>query len=871
MPQLPTPGQDNGTWGDMLNEFLEVAHNADGSLNSSALNTALPSPIAPAKLGSGTASSSNFLRGDGVWAVPSGSGAVSSVFGRTGTVVAANGDYTATQVGALPSTDDLSAIATSNATAGNVSMNSHKITNLTNGSNAQDAAAFGQIPTAGTGASNFTAGNATVGGDLSGTLPSPTVAKVNGISLSGTPSSGQALVATSSTAAAWSSIAGTTDWINVKSAPYNAKGDGSTDDTTAIQNALNAAATAGGGIVYLPAATYVISNVAIDTNVVLCGAGWSSILLAKGGTTGYLITLKHPTTSRQVTIRDLSLQSPFGSSAAHILLDNTGWAGGNPYDNMHRVINVFSFTSGGDAFHFGANTRALVVDKCSQYQAAGTGFYFETSCTDSYVSNCNSGPSGSHGFYMAGWNNMVVNCKTFWAGYNVENSTWDTTKNGYEVRGQHNTFNGCQAQQSSNHGFNLNGNSSVTTPDQAQCSYTNVSGCEFDANATGSSTGVAINIDTAVYCTVSNNVGSANSGSSSGPGPGNQVYGIQTSGTCTGTRITGNAIVGTSSSYNLGGSGYTFDPVAGPVTLSQSSGTVTADASLGDVFRIVLTASGWTIAAPLNPIDGHAITYEISQDTTGSRTFSWASAFTFGTAGQPSLSSTASTMSTVSFRYNSGAGKWIFLSASTGYTGALPPSTTVTVTASSGQVAAMAVLAFSNAASTQNGQTGTVDGGSTGQGLTTTITPSATGSYIVGVNEIYPGSTHPTPTSNVTALSAGNGDGGCSYQTFISTSKTTNGTPVTVGATAEQGEYNGVAAAEILANGSLSYVVSGAVADQQQSSQSISANITSGTSLALLIVCPNGTPTVSDSVGLTWTSRVTAKGGGIGVWIARVP
>ena len=35
-------------------------------------------------------------------------------------------------------------------------------------------------------------------------MPNPTVAKVSGISISGTPSSGQALVATSSTAASWS-------------------------------------------------------------------------------------------------------------------------------------------------------------------------------------------------------------------------------------------------------------------------------------------------------------------------------------------------------------------------------------------------------------------------------------------------------------------------------------------------------------------------------------------------------------------------------------------------------------------------------------------------------------------------------------------
>ncbi|MDB5688107.1 MAG: hypothetical protein JWR77_2696, partial [Rhizorhabdus sp.] len=32
--RLPQPGSDDGTWGNILNEFLSVAHNGDGSLKN---------------------------------------------------------------------------------------------------------------------------------------------------------------------------------------------------------------------------------------------------------------------------------------------------------------------------------------------------------------------------------------------------------------------------------------------------------------------------------------------------------------------------------------------------------------------------------------------------------------------------------------------------------------------------------------------------------------------------------------------------------------------------------------------------------------------------------------------------------------------
>ena len=38
MARLPTPGGDQGTWGDILNAFLTTSHNTDGTTKSGAGN-----------------------------------------------------------------------------------------------------------------------------------------------------------------------------------------------------------------------------------------------------------------------------------------------------------------------------------------------------------------------------------------------------------------------------------------------------------------------------------------------------------------------------------------------------------------------------------------------------------------------------------------------------------------------------------------------------------------------------------------------------------------------------------------------------------------------------------------------------------------
>ena len=43
--RLPNPGSDKGVWGDVLNKFLEVEHNADGTLKATGTLATLLQPI----------------------------------------------------------------------------------------------------------------------------------------------------------------------------------------------------------------------------------------------------------------------------------------------------------------------------------------------------------------------------------------------------------------------------------------------------------------------------------------------------------------------------------------------------------------------------------------------------------------------------------------------------------------------------------------------------------------------------------------------------------------------------------------------------------------------------------------------------------
>jgi hypothetical protein len=334
------------------------------------------------------------------------------------------------------------------------------------------------------------------------------------------------------------------------------------DETGVKDTAAINAIIQNGAAALLQAGTYYTTNLLVDTYGAIMGSGLNTILQAVSGTTGYMIALKTPATTKQITLCDFTLVPNTGSLGG-ILLDNTGFTPIDPfvpYDPLHSLEHVFVLGAGGDAFHFDNNARELRVRNCVQYYAGGYGFYLGpgaaadgAGCTDSHFTDCTSGSSVNHGWYIADTasNNMFTSCKSFYSGFNESTGEWGTTECGFEILGAFCTFVGCSAQQAALHGFDLNGCQNVT-----------VTGCEADTNSAGAGvvTGVGINAFGTTLCSIVGNTGSLNTFDP----PGTQAYGIQLTGTMFSMSVIGNSIGGSISTLNSaftnGGQNAIIDP-----------------------------------------------------------------------------------------------------------------------------------------------------------------------------------------------------------------------------------------------------------------------------------------------------------------------
>jgi hypothetical protein len=190
MTRLPVPGSDDGDWGTLLNDFLEVSHGPDGSLLPAALTTAgayiKPTTGIPATdLDSATQADLGVANT-----------AVQSINSKNGSSIT----LAASDVGALATSTRLSQLSdtsgAANATNGQVlsynSGTSQWVASTLSSSTASDA-------------TTSTKGIVELAGDLAGTAVAPSVVAIKGINLpSSAPSANQVLTATSNTTTSWS-------------------------------------------------------------------------------------------------------------------------------------------------------------------------------------------------------------------------------------------------------------------------------------------------------------------------------------------------------------------------------------------------------------------------------------------------------------------------------------------------------------------------------------------------------------------------------------------------------------------------------------------------------------------------------------------
>jgi parallel beta-helix repeat protein len=204
---------------------------------------------------------------------------------------------------------------------------------------------------------------------------------------------------------------------NVKD--YNAKGDGSTDDTATIQSTLDTAYTAGGGIVFIPAGTYIIDpnpGLQVKTGVTLQGAGANSLLKLKAGSV-HTDNLVKSESWTNVTMRDFAVDgnrtAQAGSPGSYTHTQYGIYFGGT---TNSLVQNVFVKSTTGVGIHI-YNGQGVTVLDCVSIDNNYHGFEVEQD-TGCHVVACRGSNNLSHGILVSpgeiggagSKGNQVMNC-----------------------------------------------------------------------------------------------------------------------------------------------------------------------------------------------------------------------------------------------------------------------------------------------------------------------------------------------------------------------------------------------------------------------------------------------------------------------------
>ncbi len=197
----------------------------------------------------------------------------------------------------------------------------------------------------------------------------------------------------------WLRLIQSFEWYSVKD--YGAIGDNATDDTAAIQAAINACATAGGGTVFFPAGTYRVTQLTINgqDNVQLLGTGTASVIRwtwNAATVAGSMLTISNGSDHikiRYLTCNGAGLTNPAASRANHLI----SIVGPVTETQIMNCMFTGMVAASGDGVHAVGTAGNLVsrlwvcentFDGCSRYGIGyeqGLEFLW---ITENYMTNC---------------------------------------------------------------------------------------------------------------------------------------------------------------------------------------------------------------------------------------------------------------------------------------------------------------------------------------------------------------------------------------------------------------------------------------------------------------------------------------------------
>lgn len=402
----------------------------------------------------------------------------------------------------------------------------------------------------------------------------------------------------------WLQVSARQQWFDVRD--FGARIDNATNDTTAINNAILAAYNAGGGQVYIPAGTTLVTQVVLQTGVSLIGAGmWSTFIKALSNTNQPTV-INHVSTNggsdgnaMWVSLRDLQVN---GHRAG------TGGGSGNTSTTAHGVFfttNPLNSKASGDV---GFDTHMLLenvyIDQCPGWGFFQTGRsetrlinVYVDSCAqggispsyDAFLSECSVGACGGPGFSFTHGDIMVTSCKSFLSGH--VNVGTPSNQPGFYISGTtlSLTMAGCIAQNNNGAGFSL-----------VNANGVNIQGCSADSNNYGTgntnSQYAGVELSNASNCIVDF---AATQGFQSGSQIGNQYNSL---------RITGGSDHNDIRFVGVAAPGYTL----GPLLTSDSvllNNRIVGNGTLINPLPTLVSDADVSIASPAN---GQVLTYSSS-------------------------------------------------------------------------------------------------------------------------------------------------------------------------------------------------------------------------------------------------------------------